>query len=103
MNPKSIWPPNGKMVDVNIKGSIVDENPYLIRVLVDDEYDLIEPSITNYYQTEFNQTIKLEASRKEEDQDGRTYTVKILVTDLAGNTSFATAEVIIPHDQSEKK
>ena len=103
VNPKSIWPPNGKMVDVNIKGSIVDENPYLIRVLVDDEYDLIEPSITNYYQTEFNQTIKLEASRKEEDQDGRTYTVKILVTDLAGNTSFATAEVIIPHDQSEKK
>ena len=103
VTPKSIWPPNNKMVDINIMGTISDENPYITRIMVDDEYDLVEPSITIQNQTYINQTIQLEASRKGEDKDGRKYTIKILVTDLAGNTSLSTAEVIIPHDQGKKK
>ncbi|MBI2613263.1 MAG: hypothetical protein HYW62_00605 [Candidatus Levybacteria bacterium] len=99
VNPKSIWPPNNKMVNVNITGAITDENPYLVTILVDDEYDLIEPSITIQNQTNINETIKLEASRKGGDKDGRKYTIKILATDLAGNTSLSIAEVIVPHDQ----
>ena len=83
-----------------------DENPYLIEIFVDDEfvddeYDLIEPKITIQNQTNINQTLKLEASRKGDDSDGRKYTVKILATDLAGNTSLSTQEVIVPHDQGK--
>jgi len=103
VSPKTIWPPNGKMVDVNIVGNITDENPYLTKILVDDEYDLVEPKVTITNQTNINQVIKLEASRKGDDKDGRKYTIKILVTDLAGNTSLTTQEVIVPHDQRNKK
>ena len=91
------------MVDVNITGNITDENPYLTKILVDDEYNLIEPSVTIQNQTAINQTIKLEASRRGDDKDGRIYKIKILATDLAGNTSLSTFEVIVPHDQGNKK
>lgn len=99
VTPKIIWPPNGKMVDVNITGNIIDENPYLINISVDDEYDVIEPTLTSYNQTEYSQTIKLEASRKADDKDGRLYKINILVKDLAGNTAQQQFEVIVPHDQ----
>ncbi|MBI4036509.1 hypothetical protein HY386_01350 [Candidatus Daviesbacteria bacterium] len=72
-------------------------------VFVYDEYYLIEPSITIQNQTEINQIIKLPASRREDDKDGRKYIIKILATDLAGNTSLVTQEVIVPHDQGKKK
>lgn len=103
VNPKTIWPPNNKMVDVNIVGTITDENPYLLTIIVDDEYEAVEPEVTIENQTSINQIIKLEASRKGEDTDGRKYVIKILATDLAGNTSLATTEVIVPHDQGKKK
>lgn len=91
------------MVDVNIAGTITDENPYLITIVVEDEYDSVEPKVTIENKTNINQVVKLEASRRGEDKDGRKYTVKILVTDLAGNMSISTLEVIVPHDQGKKK
>ncbi|MBI2020345.1 alpha/beta hydrolase [Candidatus Daviesbacteria bacterium] len=101
VTPKTIWPPNGKLVDVNVTGNINDENPYLTKIIVDDEYNLVEPEVTILNQTNINQIIQLEASRKGGDKDGRKYIIKILVTDLAGNTSLSTQEVIVPHDQSD--
>lgn len=103
VNPKTIWPPNNKMVDVNITGTITDDNPYQTKIIIEDEYDLVEPTVTIQNQTSINQAIKLEASRKGEDINGRMYTIKIFVTDLAGNTSVATTEVIVPHDQGKKR
>ncbi len=102
INPKSIWPPNGKLVNVNIKGTINDQNPYLYKILVEDEYGQVEPTLTIYHQSTINQTIKLEASRKGDDKDGRKYTIKIIAVDLSGNTSMHTAEAIIAHDQNKK-
>ena len=99
VNPKVIWPPNNKMVDVNLTGSILDENPYLVSVSIEDEYNLVEPTLTTYNQSEFNQSIKLEASRKGDDLDGRIYLIRILATDLAGNSTQQQLEVILPHDQ----
>lgn len=103
IDPKSIWPPDGKMIDVKIKAITIDENPYLITIIVDDEYDLIEPAFTVENQPEFDKTIKLEATRRGDDSDGRIYVIKILATDLAGNTSIATKEVIVPHDLNKEK
>jgi len=101
VDPKFIWPANNEMVDVRITVKIIDENPYLITILVDDEYDLIEPSIAIQNETNINQMVRLEASRIGDDKDGRTYKIKILATDLAGNTSLSATEVIVPHDQRE--
>lgn len=103
VSPKTIWPPNNKMADVNIIGNITDENPYLTTILVDDEYDLVEPKVIIENQTNINQAIKLKASRSGDDKDGRKYTIKVLVTDLAGNTSLSNLEVVVPHDQGKKK
>ncbi len=95
-NTKIIWPPNNKMVDVKISGKSLDPNPYSTKFLVEDEYDLVEPEISD-----FNQTIKLEASRKAEDMDGRKYVIRVIAEDLAGNFSEASVEVIVPHDQRD--
>lgn len=103
VNPKEIWPPNNKMVNINITGNISDENPYLTTIIVDDEYNLVEPQVTIENQTNINQLIQLGASRRDDDKDGRKYKIKILVTDLAGNTTLSSFEVIVPHDQRKNK
>ena len=98
-NTNILWPPNEKLVDVNITGSIDEENPYITKVLVDDEYDLVEPTIETYYQTSYNQNIQLQASRRGDDLDGRTYLITVITNDLAGNEAQQQIEVIVPHDQ----
>lgn len=103
VTPKTIWQTNNKMVDVTISGTITDDNPYLTTIIVDDEYNLVEPTIQLTNQTEINQTIKLKASRRGNDKDGRKYKIKMLATDLAGNTSLSTLEVVVPHDKGKKK
>lgn len=100
--PKNIWPPNNKMIDVSITGMITDDNPYLTRIVVDDEYDLIEPSITTYGQ-DVNQTMQLEASRRKDDMDGRIYTIRVFAIDIAGNIALSTFYVTVPHDQRDKR
>jgi pimeloyl-ACP methyl ester carboxylesterase len=95
----TLWPPNGKMVNVNIRGNINEENPYITKITVDDEYDEIEPTAEIYYEAEINQHIKLEAKRKGDDKDGRVYKINILVKDLAGNEAQQQLEIIVFHDQ----
>ena len=65
---------------------------------VEDEYDLIEPPISD-----FNQTIKLEARREGSDLDGRVYAIKAVAEDLAGNKTEQQIQVIVPHDQRDRK
>ncbi|KKR51383.1 MAG: hypothetical protein UT84_C0001G0068 [Candidatus Curtissbacteria bacterium GW2011_GWA1_40_16] len=90
-SPAILWPPNGKMIDVLIYGHAEDNNgPFTIEV--DDEYNLIEPTIDN-----FGQTIQLQVSRRGEDLDGRKYRIKAV--DLAGNEAAAFAEITVLHDQ----
>lgn len=93
-NPKSIWSPNGKMVDITITGSSSDDHLLNTTITVNDEYHLIEPVVSG-----FGQTIQLEARRNGSDLDGRMYIIKVVVEDLAGNQKEASAKVIVPHDQ----
>jgi pimeloyl-ACP methyl ester carboxylesterase len=92
--PKIIWPPSNKMVDVKILGSSFDINLFNEAFDVDDEYGKTIPVIND-----FGQTIKLQASRDGEDLDGRKYIIKVNAEDLAGNTSQAQVNVVVPHDQ----
>lgn len=73
----------------------------MTKIVVDDEYDEVEPSVTLGPETLIDQTIQLRAAREDEDKDGRKYTVKVLTTDVAGNTSLATIDVIVPHDEGK--
>ena len=94
VNPKTIWSPNNKMVNVTITGSSSDDHLSKTTITVSDEYHLIEPIISG-----FGQTIQLEARRNGSDSDGRVYIIKVGVEDLAGNKKEAQVQVIVPHDQ----
>lgn len=93
-SPDTVWPPNGKMVDVKITGNSTDSHLKNTTFKVEDEYGLIEPSLTT-----FGQTIKLEAKRNGDDLDGRKYTIEVTSEDLAENITKEYATVTVPHDQ----
>jgi len=97
-SPKEIWPPNSKMVDVTITGSATDTHLFSKELTVEDEYNLIEPVISD-----FEQTIQLEARRDGNDKDGRRYIIKAVAEDRAGNITEKQTQVIVPHDQGKKK
>lgn len=96
-NPKTLWPPNGTMVDVTVVGNSADDHLLSTGVFVEDEYDEVEP-IDAY----FGQVIQLEAKRQGKDKDGRLYVVRAVAKDKAGNTSEAEASVVVPHDHGDR-
>jgi sugar lactone lactonase YvrE len=90
-----IWPPNHKLVDVVINGSASDAMSGVasVDISVVDEYGVYSMKVP-----EFGSIIQLEAWRDGNDMDGRRYTITVVVTDMAGNKSTATSEVLVPHD-----
>jgi hypothetical protein len=86
------------MVNVLIGGSANDSLSGIASNTfnVTDEYNTVEPVITN-----FNTTIKLEASRKGSDKDGRIYTISVTSKDMANNETTSSTTVICPHDQGK--
>jgi hypothetical protein len=104
--PKTLWPPNGKMVTVTISGMITDTesgvNASTTAYAVTDEYGLIQPSggpITLGENGSYSFTISLQAARRENDRDGRQYTIIVSAQDEEGNMGSGFTHVIVPHDQ----
>ena len=97
-NPTTIWPPNGKMVNVSITGFATDLHLFSKSFTVKDEYNQINPTLSD-----FNQTIQLVAQRDGSDLDGRVYAIKAVIEDLAGNKTEKQTQVVVPHDQRDKK
>lgn len=95
-DPDILWPPDNKMVDVNLSGEILEPNLKSSTISVEDEYGFVEPPIND-----LNQVIKLEAGRKGDDKDGRAYTIKVTAEDLAGNSSEKSMNITVPHDKSK--
>jgi outer membrane protein assembly factor BamB len=104
-NPSVLWPPNGKMINVFVTGSIADStsgvNPSSVTFSVTDEYGLIQPKgqVTLIAGNKYTFSVSLQALRRGNDKDGRIYTVVVRPRDLAGNTSGASATVTVPHDR----
>lgn len=103
-NPSRIWAPNGKPVTVQIFGTGGDSVSGLTAVsyVVTDEYGTalnIPTRTLSGNSADWTDSIILEASRNGDDADGRLYRVAATVTDAAGNTSTATADIVVPHDQ----
>ena len=105
-NPAVIWPPNHKMITVTLSGNLSDLGTGLAGVTfrVLDEYGAVEPAvepITGDGQTalEFTRVFELEASRRGNDRDGRTYTIEATVTDRACNVTTLRTTVAVPHDR----
>jgi hypothetical protein len=95
VTPNMLWPPNNEMRNVLISGSATDEGSGIASIIfnVVDEYDIVEPMITD-----FGQTIQLQAMRFGYDFNGRLYTITATATDNFGNVATASTVVLVPHD-----
>lgn len=102
--PSVIWPANNEPFNVSIAGTGSDATSGLATVtyVVTDEYGAplsIDPRALTGTSAEWAEALTVEASRRGDDRDGRLYRVAATLTDQAGNTSTATADIVVPHDQ----
>jgi len=89
---------------VSVEGSGADAVSGLASVtyVVTDEYGAplgIDPRALSGNSAEWAEALTVEASRAGDDLDGRLYRVTATLTDQAGNTSTAAADIVVPHDQ----
>jgi FG-GAP-like repeat len=103
--PSSLWPPNGRMVPVQVSGTIAGADAgcaVAATFSVSDEYGIVQPAgpITVSALGAYSFTVSLQASRLGGDKDGRRYTVTVK-TEGTGGTSSAAAIVIVPHSRGQ--
>jgi hypothetical protein len=106
-NPNRIFPPNGQSVTVTLSGVGSDMCSGLasISYVVTDEYgtSLSIPTRTlNGSSASWTDSLIVQARRRGNDSDGRLYRVTATITDVAGNTSTSTTDIVISHDQRNK-
>ena len=100
VDPGTLWPPNGKMVQVQASADVEGGTGELELKIVKIEVD--EPHSPSDYQILNDHTVALRAARRGYGS-GRTYTLYLKVTDEAGlESEEAAATVFVPHDQGKK-
>jgi hypothetical protein len=104
-SPSSLWPPNHKMVAVNVTVNVsddIDPNPAvkLVSITCDDGCDPTLDVAGAAPETDDRQ-FQLRAERSGGGA-GRTYTITYSAKDAAGNVSTKAAAVVVPHDQGKK-
>lgn len=95
-SPESLWPPNGKLETVTVTVVATDDgdpSPSCaitgVTSSAPDDGDVI---VTGPL------TVLLRAERAGQEE-ARVYTIEVTCTDEGGNSSTATVDVIVPHDQ----
>jgi hypothetical protein len=105
--PSSLWPPNNQIVTVTVRGMLADVVPgsgldrASARFTVIDTYSQAQPSGTLAVGPggSYTVTVLLPAWRNGDDRTGRTYTIVVSASDVAGNIGTGSARVRVPHDQ----
>ena len=106
-SPAVIWPPNGDTVDVTINGRGADAVSGLsgVSYAVTDEYGsplAIPARALGGASASWTDQLGVEARRDGSDLDGRRYRVTATLTDAAGHTSTASADIVVQHDRRAK-
>jgi hypothetical protein len=100
-----LWPPNGAMVPVTVRGRITDNerggsgvNPNTAAYAVLDGYRELEPKGPIHLQSDgsYAFVILLQASRHPGDPEGREYMITVTAQDRSGNTGAGVTSVIVP-------
>jgi hypothetical protein len=99
VSPAVIWPPNGKLVDVEVTvavDDIADPMPVaqLAAITCNEPISYGDAVVTGPL------TAALRADRSAHG-NGRLYTLHVHAIDASGNGSIATVVVSVPHDQSD--
>jgi hypothetical protein len=106
--PSAIWPANGRTVAVEIGGTGADAVSGLatISYVVTDEYGtslgIPARALGGGNTATWTEMLDVEARRDGSDRDGRLYRVTATITDAAGHTSTASADIVILHDRRER-
>ena len=106
-SPSEIWPPNGKTVTAKLSGQGSEPASGLgsVSYAVTDEYgtplSIPARSLAGATAT-WVELLDVVASRLGTDEDGRLYRVVATATDAAGNTSTATADIVVLHDRGNR-
>ncbi len=97
-SPSVLWPPNHKMVPVELTVAATDScgiaGSKIVSVTSNEPQDGKEPD----WQITGNLSLLLRADRTGSGA-GRTYVITVEVTDPAGNKTDQTTTVVVPHDQ----
>jgi len=108
--PGKLWPPNHSFVPVTISGMMKDTggsglNLNTATYIVTDEYGLVQPkgAVAVSSDGSYFFTVKLQASRQNDDKDGRQYIITVSIEDKAGNKGSSSTHVIVPHDQGHDR
>ena len=108
VTPDVLWPPNHKMVQVNVDIDSFDEcdtEPVCQITSVssnEPENGLGDNDKAPDWQIAGDFTVNLRAERSGPG-NGRLYTITIKCTDASGNSSTETVTVTVPHDKGKKK
>jgi hypothetical protein len=105
--PNSLWPPNHKMKNVNVKvvaeDACGDVTWEIISVSSNESDDGTgDGNTAPDWNIVDEDTVQLRAERSG-NGSGRIYTITVEATDEAGNTATDTVEVTVPHSKGKKK
>ena len=97
--PSALWPPDGKMVPVNLTASAVDncDPPPVCQVASVSSSEAPSPELDWIFTSPLS--LQLRARRAAIDGADRTYTLTVACTDAAGNQATAQVPVRVPHDR----
>jgi hypothetical protein len=107
VTPDLLWPVNHKLVDV--VAEFIDEfHPnstitFISVVSSEEDEDGGDGNTDEDIIIIDDFTFQLRAERSGNSEEGRIYTITYLVTDACGKETVVTAEVVVPHDMSEKE
>jgi predicted extracellular nuclease len=111
LSTDTLWPANHKYMDVTATVTAADNfdlNPTVTLLSVtsseaDDENGDGDGSTVDDIVILDDYTFQLRAERSATNKDGRVYTITYQVTDACGNSTTASAEVTVPHNQGKDK
>jgi hypothetical protein len=95
--PTVLWPPNHKLVDVQVNYTLWDNCGATATLSVTGN----DGANSSDWQVVDAHHVRLRAERSGSGA-GRTYTITITAADGSGNTSIQTMKVLVPHDHSQK-
>src|SRR5439155_21968372 len=100
--PSLLWPPNHKLVPVNLKVSTEDNRaPASCKIISvssnEPSAGLEKDDLAPDWQITGDLTLRLRAERSAKGR-GRVYTIIVQCTDSAGHASTETVLVRVPHD-----
>jgi probable HAF family extracellular repeat protein len=101
-SPSTLWPPNGKLVPVQVNVSVTDANGSGPTGFTLTDITSSEGSIADEQQGFVVGTASTTGSlqaKREGKGSGRVYTLTYQGSDVAGNTATCTTTVTVPHDR----